>query len=552
MLHPNYSFPFSRERGCLTGLHEPMDFPVIFARHFCRLVWLILRQPGVIDEQKTELRALVTVSRSGPVTLMVEQGALFANEAAVSSPLDGVSDMIAQVQAHGLGTISVDADALPADLLAVARILAGMPVLDDGGVAVEAKRQAAGVTTLRFAARFREAAVLSAFDFGEVFDDPLAEAKARETPRFVPAVMPPGERQGERRSGLFAQFAAARLPTESYDVLLDRLEGAKDGDQIADLLDDLSALVEQASREGKSAVVSDILFRIGRREAQLEGFETRRVFSLTLKRLAQPTILRQVAMQLPHQPDRREHLVHVLVRAGNDGADVLVEQLAAVSHSDDRRVYFEVLRELKAGVPTLVHMLTDSRWFVARTAAELLGEMQVPQAELPLTELLKHEDERARRAASGALMRLGTPRAMQAIDGALKDTTPQTRIDAAAAMATRKDVRTAATLIRALEVEKDENVRAAFLLSLGKLKTPDGVQRLLRAAEAERGLFKKKSVAFRVAAIQGLGEARTSEAMDALRALQQDKEKDVRDAATYALGRIARTSGGSPGAAIAP
>ena len=119
-------------------------------------------------------------------------------------------------------------------------------------------------------------------------------------------------------------------------------------------------------------------------------------------------------------------------------------------------------------------------------------------------------------------------------------------------MATRKDVRTATTLIRALEAEKDENVRAAFLLALGKLKTADGVQRLLRAAEAERGLFKKKSVAFRVVAIQGLGEARTLEAMDALRVLQQDKEKDVRDAATYALGRIARTSGGSLGAAIAP
>ena len=39
------------------------------------------------------------------------------------------------------------------------------------------------------------------------------------------------------------------------------------------------------------------------------------------------------------------------------------------------------------------------------------------------------------------------------------------------------------------------------------------MQRLLKAVEAERGLFKKKSTAFRVAAVQGLGEARTPEAL---------------------------------------
>lgn len=522
-----------------------MDFSISFARHFARLVSLILRAPGEIEEQKAELRALVVVCRSGAVRLVADSG-LTANDAPVPL-LPGVDDLIAQIKAHGLSGLMVDIDAPPADLLGAARMLAGAP-----GAPAEAKRLELGANTLHFVEAVPESPEsggLSEFDFLEVFDDPIAEAKSRETPRFVPAITPPGEKQGERRSGLFAQFAAARVPTEPYDRLLDKLEDATDGDLISDLLDDLAVLTEQAAREGKSNVVADILFRIGRREAQLEGFETRRVFSLTLKRLAKPGILRLVAMQLPHQPDRRDDLVHVLVRAGDDGADVLVEQLAAVSHSSDRRVYFDVLRELKAGVPTLVHMLTDSRWFVARTAAELLGEMQVPQAELPLTEMLKHDDERARRAASGALMRLGTPRAMHAIDGALKDTTAQTRIDAAAAIATRKDLRTAATLIRALEAEKDDEVRAAFLLSLGKLKTPDAVQRLLQAAEAERGLFKKKSVAFRVAAIQGLGEARTPEALKALATLKSDKEADVRDAATYALGRIARTSGGGPSAA---
>ena len=143
-------------------------------------------------------------------------------------------------------------------------------------------------------------------------------------------------------------------------------------------------------------------------------------------------------------------------------------------------------------MPTLIHMLGDARWFVARNAAELLGEMQAREAEPQLTELLRHTDDRVRRAATSALMRLGTSRAMHAIQDALKDGAPAMRMQAAAALVTRKDVKTAATLVRALEDEKDDEVQAAFLLALGKLATPDAVQRLLKAVEPERGLFKKK------------------------------------------------------------
>ena len=78
--------------------------------------------------------------------------------------------------------------------------------------------------------------------------------------------------------------------------------------------------------------------------------------------------------------------------------------------------------------------------------------------------LLKHEDERVRRAGTGALMSLGTPRALKAIQQALTDPVPVTRMQAAAALVARRDVLTTAPqLLRALNVEKDEAVQAAFL-----------------------------------------------------------------------------------------
>jgi HEAT repeat protein len=557
-----------------------MDHSVTFARHFARLLWLLLHEAANVDEQKASLRALVTVSKDGAVSLMASGDVLFANGNIVPGVLAGVTDLARRMQSHGLVELACDAGAAAAGVLGSARILAEEPAAGDPGAAAQAKQQALGAPSVRFAVRppaptpaaaavaapaapvaaapapapaavapsaplaapIAEPGTLPDFGFGDVLDEQAVQAKLMPTPRASVAI--PTTQEGRGEGGMFEQFAAARTPTASQDELLAQLEQSTSAGVLTRVLDDLSVLAESAARDGKAALVSEILCRVTRREPQIQEFESKRAFVMALRRLAKPLTLRCVVQQIPHAAERRDEYVAVLARAGEDGADALIEQIAAVSGQSDRRAYFDALLRLQAGVPTLIHMLGDARWFVARNAAELLGEMQAKEAEPQLTELLRHDDDRVRRAATGALMRLGTSRAMQAIQDALKDGAPAMRMQAAAALLTRKDVKTAATLVRALEDEKDDEVQAAFLLALGKLATPDAVQRLLKAVEPEKGLFKKKPVAFRVAAVQGLAEARTPEAIEALKALQADKEDDVRDAATFSLVRIARSSPG--------
>ena len=370
-------------------------------------------------------------------------------------------------------------------------------------------------------------------------------AKLRPTPRANVAVPASSEHRAEGgggAGGMFEQFTASRTPTASHTELLAQLDQVTGANVLTRVLDDLVAIAEAAARDARPALVCEILCRVTRREPQIHEFESKRAFVMAQRRLAKPQLLRALTQELPHAGDQRDAFVAVLVRAGEDGADALIEQIAAISGQNERRVYFDALLQLQAGVPTLIHMLGDARWFVARNAAELLGEMQTREAEPQLTELLRHPDDRVRRAATSALMRLGTTRAMNAIQEALKDGAPAMRMQAAAALVARKDVKTAATLVRALEDEKDDEVQAAFLLALGKLASPDAVQRLLKAVEAERGLFKKKSTAFRVAAVQGLGEARTPEALDALKGLVSDKDDDVAGSAKVALQRIAKAT----------
>jgi len=469
-----------------------MDHSVTFARHFARLVWLLLNEVANVDEQKASLRALVTVSKDGAVSLMVAGDTLTANGNVVPSALAGVSELVRQMTAHGIREITFDAGAAAAGVLGSARVLTGDAVAGDGGVAAQAKQQALGAPSVRFTtAPVAAAAVVTPApappaqaasapaaapaastpaptvapappiaepgtlpDLGfddDVLDEQTMQAKLKPTPRASVAIPSAAERGDE--GGMFEQFAAARVPTTSHDELLRQLDQATGANVLTRVLDDLVTIAESAARDGKFVLVADILHRITRREPEIHEFESKRAFVMSLRRLSKPLLLRAVVQQLPHAGPRREDFVAVLARAGEDGADALIEQIAAVSGQSDKRVYFDALLQLQAGVPTLIHMLGDARWFVARNAAELLGEMQAKEAEPQLTELLRHEDDRVRRAATSALMRLGTSRAMQAIQDALKDGAPAMRMQAAAALLTRKDVKTAATLVRALEDE---------------------------------------------------------------------------------------------------
>jgi len=183
-------------------------------------------------------------------------------------------------------------------------------------------------------------------------------------------------------------------------------------------------------------------------------------------------------------------------------------------------------------------MLGDPRWYVVRNAADLLGEMRAVEAEEPLIAHLRHTDERVRRAASSALVRIGSPGALQALRAAVRDPAPEVRQSAVCALGERaEDAAVATTLARALEGEADEEVALALLAALGRVATADAVQRLIAVAEPGGRIFNKKSSAFRVAAVHALGEARTAAAKATLTALTDDREREVRDAAVRMLNR---------------
>src|SRR5687767_13208448 len=116
-----------------------MDYSGTFARHFSRLVSLLMHEVGNVDEQKVSLRAMVAVSRNGPVALIAQDWQLVANDEPVPGALTGVKDVAAQMTAHSLLKIQIREKSGAADLLGVARIIASEANPGDGGALARKK-----------------------------------------------------------------------------------------------------------------------------------------------------------------------------------------------------------------------------------------------------------------------------------------------------------------------------------------------------------------------------------------------------------------------------
>ena len=518
-----------------------MDYSVTFARHFSRLVWLLLNESGSVAEQKAALRATVTISKDGPVTLSTTEWRLTVNGDPLPESLTGVQDLTAQMIGHAVRELIIDKGAVPADILGVARILAAEAVPGDGGAAVDKRVTALGAKTVRIVVA--GAGVLTARTVGtpgkpgakqseSAAPTGAATTATAGTPtprRHTPPADPRGPGIMKEDSGSYLAFAAVPEPKGSPADLLRQLDATRSVNVATRLLDDLVTVTENAAREGLHIYVADAFYGVVKREEALDEADLKRAYVMAMRRLTKPTLLRSVAQMLPRKRERYDEYMAVLMRTGEDGADALIEQLTSAQSLTDRRIYFDALVTLNAGVPALIHMLGDARWYVARNAADLLGEMVAEEALGPLAELLKHDDDRVRRAAITALAKLTSPKALDALRTALRDRSAQVRMQAAAGMGARKGMRTAATLTKALDDEEDPDVQLAIIGSLGRLATTDAVQRLIKLAEPG-ALFKKKSTAIRVAAVQALGDALTPAAQNTLQHLLDDKEKEVKQA----------------------
>jgi hypothetical protein len=536
-----------------------MDHSTTFARHFARLVHLLLHEPKNIANQKAALRLLVAMAKEGEVTLALRDWQVVANGALLPPQLEGAEDLGAQLIGHAVTELVAEKDATAADLLGIARTLASEPIPGDGGRNVADKLAALGAKTVRVTlsgnAPLPRVATVSMPTHGSDVPAPVqmparnggsrntgdvaivVQAPAATAAPPAPARRPSFE-MGVMRGitdSYLSQFAAPDTSRGSIASGFTQLDATTSVNETTKLLDGLAVAAEAALREGDSETLALALAGIVKREAAASDPNLRRAYGMAVRRLAKKPMLTVVAPLLASHREMYDELLAIFARTADDGAEALIDQLNAAQSLAERRVYFDSLRKLNAGIKVLIHMLGDSRWYVVRNAADLLGEMSANDAEPKLSELLQHDDDRVRKAAVSALSKMTGAGAVKGLSASLEDGAPGVRMRAASALGASKTPAAANALIKHLEREEVAEVQHACLSSLGKIATGDAIRFLTKAAQPATGLFKKKATTYRVAAVRALGEARTPAAMGALQNLLHDKEKDVREAVFWAV-----------------
>jgi HEAT repeat protein len=485
-----------------------MDNSLTLARHFARLLWLLIHEGQSVDEQKVALRAVVFVSKEASVRLSNKEGRLAVNNLVMPQALAGVQELAERLVEHGISEIEIDEGARPSELLSLARLLAvGIASTSDVADFSQRLSQLEGTTVhVRLSAA-------------------LVKAPER-TGETVPTPDAPPLTSGERVTHLFAKLGFATTPQEATNVL-----------------EEIAFSAEQAAREGRFEDSADVFSSLLDRENAITDPEVRRGYVVTVRRLTKPVLLRPIAHLISSDPRRRVPTERILQRCGQDGVDAIIDQYISSTSAAERDLYRATLSRLSGTRDALVQMLQDPRWYVVRQAAEFLGELQVQDTERPLAEILRHQDARVRRAVARALSRLDSVFAFDALVRALTDESATVRLEAVSGLMLRRSAKAGGTLAKAIDDESDTEVQFAILAALGRVGSPEAVQKLTKSAEAASGFLKsKKNSGLRIAAVQALGEARTPGALTALQSLSNDKEKDVRDAVARAIADMRRST----------
>ena len=482
-----------------TGLD--MDNSLTLARHFARLVWLLMHERQSKKEQKASLRAAVLVAKDTVSRLGRKEDQLLVNGLVMPQALAGVRELAERFRALAIEEVVVDAGATATELLTLARLL----VVGNSSAAEHSEffrlcsELRAGQVQLRMAA---------------------GPAAVSSLPSSADAPV------------------ITESPASRAEKAVGRLSGATTALATSAALIELASAISQACREGRTGDAADLWTKLHEREATVADPEVKRAYESRGRSLMRPTFLRAVAGLLSTDSARRRQVEKIVERCGRDGADVLVDHLSAAPTLAGRELYRDVLFRHPRVHESLIQMLAASRWQVARQAADLLGDLKSGEAEAPLAVLLKGGggDERVRRAAARALGRIESASAIDALVPGLRDSSSLVRLETIAALANRRGTRAGAALVTAIDHEGDAEVQFAILAALGRVATPDAVQKLIAAAAAAGGLFKqKKNSGLRVAAVVALREARTAAALSALKGLANDREKDVKDAVARAL-----------------
>ena len=454
-----------------------MEHALLFAKSFALLLEEVQAATDMTNVRSSLLRVR-RFSRSYGLTVDWADDRLAVNGIRLQRPLPALMRLSLAMQQHGVAKLVLGTGSLPRELLELAMLL----------------------------------------------------ARPRATHAGAPGIF-----EEVRNASLWSVqvFGAARS-ISSVESDATKADIALDGDElIADRVRALTTEAGTALGARDVARLASALAALATVEAGVTNPDRRARWSSGFEQAATKDALRALVAALPTCGNAIGDAFLALRRAGDAGADELIEQLLKSESMDVRRACFDALAEVRRGTDQLLKMLQHEQWFVVRNAACLLGMMHSKSSEPELTATMSHADARVRAAAVTSLLQLDTPSSRATARGAIRDDSPEVRRRAVRGFLSEPGAfANVDKLLQALERETDLDVQIEFLYALGTLATPDAVQRLIRLCSSDG---RQRPTDFRIAAAEALASARLGAAVPMLRAMLKDPDIHARAAARHLI-----------------
>lgn len=519
-------------------------------RRFARAVREVSERPGDLAALRVAVKELGAAAPKGAARLTAAAGALSVDGAPLADADDDARLLASRLAAYGVEELTITPKVAPADLTDLVRLLATVPSGGDPAAQFAARSAVLDSRTvpLRLSAR-----VPAVAEDQPVAAAPPARRASRSTPTIATGPVRAPASPKEEESDVLRE--ALPVPATAHEQLAAIFAAAASSVELAPLraaLDDLANYADLAFRGGRDdALIESLTGLVAIEYAQLErdsSDDRRQALTHTVRRLARPVLLRHLAV-LRHRrasdPEAVTRLQAIFHRFGTDGVDALIDEHGAAPTLEARGAVLSALRGLRRSLDALMLLSRDPQEASATQAAVLLGSLGGSQAQQLLTEMMHHPAERVRRAAIGALSRLGFEAAQDALRAGLGDESPMVRARAVAAIAATAPVRShaaqgVALLTPLLDREEEREVLYAAVASLGHLGGPEAVQLLIRVAEGGGNHPRRRSPSLRIQGCTALVAIRTPAAMACVQAQAQDRDREVRDAAVRLVAQAQR------------
>jgi HEAT repeat protein len=230
-------------------------------------------------------------------------------------------------------------------------------------------------------------------------------------------------------------------------------------------------------------------------------------------------------------------LKSVIAAIGAASVEALKSVILVEEDSETTRRAEEVIVGFGSkAVLRLSSLISDTRWYVQRRGARLLGRIGSADAVPLLQPLLRQSDPRVAREAVSSLGVIPDPAAARAIHTVLRAATGAVRRAVIEALVAEKDPRVVPMLIRILEesqpLGRDHDVALETIEALGTVGTDTSVPILVSLAQRRKFLGGRKLRALKERSVDALVRVNTEKSTAAL--------KDAAERGDRLLKKVAR------------